>query len=178
MSLNSIFFIFIIFPLTLRHVHASPALSPTMDLGSAFSDIPLTIDPGFTEPFPKIGLLQDPSDCFTQPSTPGPPRLLPVSRGHCVELVFRLVIRPQSTLAFEWDPKTIPFPLRFRLGTCTVSIYSNAAGTTDVFSVIAVARVAGLIVIKCATPDKAYLGGRLEIGARGAFWVSVSGNPR
>lgn len=69
-------------------------------------------------------------------------------------------------------------PVKFRLGTCGISVYNSAAGTTDVFSVIAVARVAGLIVNQCVTPDRGMLGGRLEIGARSVFWVSVSGTPR
>lgn len=178
MSPNPLFFICILFTLTLLHVRASPAISARADSASTFSDIPLTIDPGFAEPSPRIGLSEDPSDCFTQPRSPGPPRLFPVSRQHCVELVFRLVIRPQSTLAFQWDPKTIHFPVRFRLLTCAISVYSGAEGIMDVFSVIAVARVAGLIINQCATPDKEYLGGRLGIGAKGAFWVSVSGYPQ
>ena len=171
-------YLFILFIFTLLHVRASPANPITVDPASTLSNIPLTIDPRFTEPLPKAGLLEAPPDCFTQPRGAGTPRLYPIQRAACVELVFRLVTRPQSTLPFEWDPKTMPFPVKFRLGTCAVAVYSGAAGTPDVFSVIAVARVAGLIISQCAKADADHLGGRMEIGARNTFWVAVSGNPR
>ncbi|KAI4101121.1 MAG: hypothetical protein LQ339_005244 [Xanthoria mediterranea] len=179
MSPNPLFFymLFTLFNILL-HVCASPAVSARANSASTFSNIPLTIDPGFAERVPQTGLSEDPPDCFTQPRTRGAPSLLPVIREHCVELIFRLVIRPQSTLAFQWDPQTMEFPVKFRLGTCGISVHNRAAGTMDVFSVIAVARVAGLIVNQCATPDRGMLGGQLEIGAKNVFWVSVSGNPR
>ncbi|CAO1604921.1 hypothetical protein XANCAGTX0491_008461 [Xanthoria calcicola] len=177
MSPNPLFFFCMLFTLILPHVSASPAVAARANSASTFSDIPLTIDPGFTGPVPKTGLSEDPPDCFTQPRSRAPPRLFPVIREHCVELVFRLVIRPQSTLAFQWDPHTMEFPVKFRLGTCGISVHNRAAGTMDVFSVIAVARIAGLIVNQCATPDRGMLGGQLEIGAKNVFWVSVSGMP-
>ncbi|KAL8843397.1 MAG: hypothetical protein Q9176_002010 [Flavoplaca citrina] len=180
MSPNPLVFIyiFISFISTLLHVRASPANPITVDPASVLSNLPLTIEPGFTEPVPKTGLLEAPPDCFTQPRSAGTPRLYPIHRAACVELVFRLVTRPQSTLPFEWDPETMPFPVKFRLGTCAVAVYSGAAGMSDVFSVIAVARVAGLVINQCAKADAENLGGRMEIGARNAFWVAVSGIPR
>ncbi|KAI4266211.1 MAG: hypothetical protein LQ337_008862 [Flavoplaca oasis] len=177
-KLHVFVYISILFIFTLLHVRASPANPITADPASTLPNIPLTIDPGFTEPLPKTGLLEAPPDCFTQPRSAGPPHHYPFQRAACVELVFRLVTRQHSTLPFEWDPKTMPFPVKFQLGTCAISVYSGAGGMPDVFSVIAVARVAGLIISQCAKADGEYLGGRMEIGARNAFWVAVSGNPR
>ncbi|KAL8863104.1 MAG: hypothetical protein Q9178_000478 [Gyalolechia marmorata] len=181
MSPNPLFFIVILVMLNLSLVHASPATPAKVNSASTSSDTILQLDPGFSEPFPNANVSDpdpDPPDCYAQTRTPGLPRFYPVQRKDCIELVFQMVTRPHSTLAFEWDPNRMTFPIRFRLGTCSVSLYADAARTSDVFSVIAVARVAGLIVNQCATREKAYLGGRLEIGARNAFWVSVIGRPR
>ncbi|KAL8770118.1 MAG: hypothetical protein Q9209_004156 [Squamulea sp. 1 TL-2023] len=164
---------------SLIHVRTSPTVSARTDASSIFSSRLLTLDTGLIEPSPKTNMtVEDPPDCNTQPHDAGTPRYFPVNRDHCVELVFRLVIKPRSTQAVLWDPNTIVFPLRFYIGTCTVSVYAGATGAADVFPLIAVARIAGLIINQCATPDKGYLGGRLEIGPRKVFWVSVTGTLR
>lgn len=85
-----------------------------------------------------------------------------------------MVTEPHATVAFKWDPAKILFPVRFHLGQCTVAIYSKSTAGSEVFPLLTVSRVAGLIVKQCATRQTDYLGGRLEVGPKSSYWVSVT----
>lgn len=109
-----------------------------------------------------------------------------------------LLVRPQATLPFEWDPRAMPLPVRFARAGCVVSVREGLGGGeaeakveaegngkgedgegevsaagTDVFSVVAVARAAALVVDKCVKPARVSWGGRVAVGAKGAFVVVV-----
>lgn len=103
-----------------------------------------------------------------------------------------LLVRPQATLPFEWDPRAMALPVRFARAGCVISVREGlglgqaegngqgedgegevSAAGTDVFSVVAVARAAALVVDKCVKPMRVSWGGRVAVGAKGAFVVVV-----
>ncbi|KAL8798719.1 MAG: hypothetical protein Q9200_007710 [Gallowayella weberi] len=170
-----IFLILISSFISLPCIHASPATSPPKaNTPSLAPDDPLTLNSNLFQPTPNTSLSELPPECYHKTRSARYPQVHPVNRQDCIQLVFQMVIKPQSTLAFMWDPRTMRLPVDFTFGQCTVSVQSSAKTNTDAFSVVAVARVAGLIIDQCATRANGYLGGRLTVGVKGFFWVIVS----
>ncbi|KAI4183366.1 MAG: hypothetical protein L6R41_005439 [Letrouitia leprolyta] len=111
------------------------------------------------------------SQCFV--NIPGYPQFLPVVRDHCYFLLFTILIIPSAVTPFSWDGSQLPVPAVYRYGTCVITVYAAKPRAKEVFTQLGIARVAALVVQKCVTAPRGFIGGRHFIGNSDGFWIAV-----
>ncbi|KAL8926904.1 MAG: hypothetical protein Q9208_002713 [Pyrenodesmia sp. 3 TL-2023] len=157
----------------------SHTLSQSLVQGSAPPSSQLTVDSTLEQFAPVFGglALNDTSaraQCFN--NHPGYPRFLPVYRPDCFALIYTILLRPSAATPFIYDATGGHRPPVYKYGTCGISVYAGGPTSKEVFTELAVVRVAALVIYACATPERGHLGGKHTIGNSNGFEVAVDGH--
>ncbi|KAI4176473.1 MAG: hypothetical protein LQ346_007897 [Caloplaca aetnensis] len=112
--------------------------------------------------------------CFA--NQPGYPRFQPVYRPDCFILIYSILLRPSAATPFRYDATRAERPRVYEYKTCVFSIYAAGPTSKEVFTELAIVRVAALVIDACATPARGFLGGTHFIGASNGFQVALDGH--
>ncbi len=113
------------------------------------------------------------SQCFT--NQPGFPRFHPVYRPDCFILIYSILLRPTAATPFRYDATRSERPRVYEYNTCVFSIYATGPTSKEIFTELAIVRVAALVIDACATPARGFLGGKHSIGTSNGFQVALDG---
>ncbi|KAL8897886.1 MAG: hypothetical protein Q9207_006974 [Kuettlingeria erythrocarpa] len=111
--------------------------------------------------------------CFA--NQPGFPRFRPVHRPDCFILIYSILLRPTAATPFTYDATRAERPRVYEYKTCQFSIYADGPTSKEIFTELAIVRVAALVIDACVTQPRGYLGGTQFIGASNGFRVALDG---
>lgn len=115
-------------------------------------------------------------DCFNQLGPPFP-ALREIFIEDCYFVLFEILRLESATNPVLWERRVSHFPIFNTHGTCAVGLYAKYSSSKDVFAPVTIARKAARIMEYCvrlrAQPLR--LGGKIDIGPRGEFYVAIYG---
>ena len=100
--------------------------------------------------------------------------MMPVNILHCYQLLTNLLIE-FSASPVQWNTQDYPVPKVWTHRTCMITFDKMIPTAWDVFSELQVAKAIATAMMSCVKEETRWLGGRLAVGARSLFIVSVFG---
>ena len=153
------------------------------DLGTYSIDLPA--DQNLTVPIEGFG--QDPSlnasdaqvTCFTNPPAPAPAiYATPVRLIDCLAIFPFILVRSEVLDVARWTPSIpLSLPKSWPVHSCQITVFANSQNSRDIFQEIVIVQRAALILKHCfqGVPADQRFGGRVSMGSRQAFQVSMGG---
>ena len=117
-------------------------------------------------------------ECFEQTRDPRVPRLLPAKVTDCALVLCSILSGPHATIPLPWHevaPQSPNYVRRWTSGTCSVAFQASSRDSRDSFPEMLVARQAALVMSTCKSRRTGFLGGKMLIGPRTAYYVIVGG---
>ncbi|KAI4089619.1 MAG: hypothetical protein LQ339_008525 [Xanthoria mediterranea] len=114
-----------------------------------------------------------PIGCFAQRKPPLTPLHLVDSMDCYTDMARALLLGDGVMDRGRWTGRSVPFS--YAAGTCLIILDSDDYTAVDYFSEAEIAHAAAMITFPCVANNDLPLGGRMHIGVRGVYTVTVFG---